>query len=61
MYIYVLYVYMVYVTVPHGGGTGTLDKLAGSHTRQAIYPTHAICYQRDVIHALLNTRLKGRR
>ena len=42
-----------------GGGTGTLDELAGSHTRLAIYPTIAICYQRVVIHALLNTRFRG--
>ena len=27
-----------------GGGTGTLDKVAGSHTRLAIYPTLAICH-----------------
>ena len=27
-----------------GGGTGTLDELAGSHTRLAIYSTLAICY-----------------
>ena len=46
------------VTVPWGG-TGMLDGLAGSHTRLAIYPTLAICYQRVVIHALLDTRLKG--
>ena len=44
-----------------GGGTGTLDKLAGSHTRLAIYPTLAIHYQRVVIHASLDTRFKGRR
>ena len=43
------------------GDTGTLDKLAGSHTRLAIYPTLAICYQRVVIHASLDTRFKGRR
>ena len=48
--------------VPHlGDGTGTLDELAGSHTRLTIYPALAIGYQRVVIHALLNTRLKGRR
>ena len=47
---------------PHWGvGTGTLDELAGSHTRLAIYPALAIHYQRVVIHALLNTRFKGRR
>ena len=40
-------------------GTGTLDGLVGSHTRLAIYPTLAICYQRVVICALLNTRFKG--
>ena len=50
------------MTVPHRGvGTGTLDELAGSHTRLAIYPALAICYQRVVICALLNTRFKGRR
>ena len=32
------------VTVPHGGGTGTLDELAASHTRLAIYPALTICY-----------------
>ena len=33
------------VTVPQlGVGTGTLDELAGSHTRLAIYPALAICY-----------------
>ena len=33
------------VTGPHWlGGTGTLDKLVGSHSRLAIYPTLAICY-----------------
>ena len=41
------------------GCTGTLDGLVDSHTRLAIYPTLAICYQRVVIHALLNTRFKG--
>ena len=47
---------------PHWGfGTGTLDELAGSQTRLAIYPTLAICYQRVVIHALLDTGFKGRR
>ena len=44
-----------------GVGTGTLDELAGSHTRLAIHPTFAIHYQRVVIHALLDTRFKGRR
>ena len=33
-----------------GVGTGTLDELAGSHTRLVIYPALAICYQRVVIH-----------
>ena len=33
------------MTGPHRGvGTGTLDELAGSHTRLAIYPTLAIHY-----------------
>ena len=36
-----------------------LDGLAGSHTRLAIYPTLAICCQRVVIHASLNTTFKG--
>ena len=44
-----------------GDGKGTLDELAGSHTRLAIYPTLTICYQRVVICASLNTRFKGRR
>ena len=45
------------VTGAHlGGGTGTLDKQADSHTLLAIYPAHAICYQRVVIHASLDTR-----
>ena len=44
-----------------GVGTGTLDELAGSHTRLAIYPALATCYQRVVIHASLDTRFKGRR
>ena len=44
-----------------GVGTGTLDELAGSQTRLAIYPTLTICYQRVVIHALLDPRFKGRR
>ena len=47
-----------YLTVPWGC-TGTLDGLVGSHTRLAIYPTLAICYQRVVICALLDTRFKG--
>ena len=38
--------------------TGTLDGLAGSHTRLAIYPTLAICCQRVGIRALLDTRFK---
>ena len=47
---------------PHlGVGTGTLDELAGSHTRLAIYPAITVCYQRVVICASLNTRFKGRR
>ena len=41
------------------GGTGTLDGLAGSHTRLAIYPALTICYQRVVIHASFDTRFKG--
>ena len=44
-----------------GVGTGTLDELACSHTRLAIYPALTICYQRVVIHASLDTRFKGRR
>ena len=44
-----------------GVGTGTLDELAGSHTKLAIYPSLAIHYRRVVIHALLDTRLKCRR
>ena len=44
-----------------GGGTGTLDKLAGSHTRLVIYPALTIRYWRVVIHASLNTRFKGRK
>ena len=31
-----------------GVGIGTLDELAGSHTRLVIYPALAICYQRVV-------------
>ena len=42
-----------------GDGTGTLDGLVGSHTRLAIYPALAICCQRVVIRASLNTRFKG--
>ena len=50
------------MTVLHRGiHTGTLDELAGSHTRLAIYPTLTIHYRSVVIHALLNTRFKGRR
>ena len=41
------------------GCTGTLDGLVGSHTRLVIYSTLAICCQRVVICALLNTRFKG--
>ena len=48
------------VTGPHRGvGTGTLDELAGSHTRLAIYPALTIRYQRVVICASLDTRFKG--
>ena len=36
----------MHVTGPHWGGTGTLDKLAGSHTRLAIYLTLTIHYQK---------------
>ena len=43
------------------GGTGTLDRLVDSHTMLAIHPALAICYQRVVICALLNTRFKERR
>ena len=43
-----------------GVGTGTLDELAGSHTRLAIYPALTICYPRVVVCASLNTRFKGR-
>ena len=42
-----------------GGCTGTLDGLVGSYTRLAIYPTLAICCQRVVICALLDTGFKG--
>ena len=49
----------VCVTVPHGGGTGTLDELAGSHTRLAIYPALAIHYQRVVIHAFARYQVQG--
>ena len=53
----ILFSCCIYVTGPHlVGGTGTLDRLADSHTMLAIYPTHAICYQRVVIHASLDTR-----
>ena len=37
----------------------TLDELVGSHTSIAIYPALAICYQRVVILALIDTRFKG--
>ena len=40
-----IYMWQVHI----GGGTGTLDKLAGSHTRLVIYPTLTICYRRVVI------------
>ena len=52
----VVVVLCIYVT---HGCTGTLDGLVGSHTRQAIYPTLAICCQRVVIHASLNNGFKG--
>ena len=39
--------------------TGTLDKLVGSHTKLAIYPTLAICCHRVVICASLDTGFKG--
>ena len=38
--------------------TGTLDELVGSHTKLAIYPALAICCQRVVIHASLDTWFK---
>ena len=41
------------------GCTGTLDELVGSHTKLAIYPNLAICCQRVVIHASLDTGFKG--
>ena len=41
-----------------GGCTGTLDELVGSHTKLVIYSALAICCQRVVIHALLNTGFK---
>ena len=41
------------------GCTGTPDGLVGSHTWQAIYPALAICCQRVVIHASLDTGFKG--
>ena len=43
-----------------GVGTGTLDELAGSPTRLAMYPTLAIHYRRVVVCASLDTRFKGR-
>ena len=52
-----MYVYMCDRSTE--GGTGILDELAGSCTRLAIYPALAICYQRVVIHASLDTRFKG--
>ena len=42
-----------------GGCTGTLDGLVGCHTRLAVYPALAICCQRVVICALLDTGFKG--
>ena len=42
-----------------GGGTGTLDRLVGSHTRLVIYSTLTIHYWRVVICASLDTRFKG--
>ena len=39
--------------------TGTLDGLVGSYTRLVIYPVLAICCQRAVICASLDTRFKG--
>ena len=42
-------------------GTGTLDKLAGSHIRLAVYPTLTISYRKVVIHPSLDTRFQGRR
>ena len=41
------------------GCTGTLDELVGSYMKLVIYPALAICCQRVVIHASLNTRFKG--
>ena len=68
IYIYIcppIYAYTyayIYVTGPHlVGCTGTLDRVVDSHTMLAIYPAHAICYRKVVIHALLDTRFKGRR
>ena len=45
------------MTIPWGG-TGTLDGLARSHTRLAIYPALAICYQGVVICASFITRFQ---
>ena len=42
-----------------GVGTGTLDELAGSHTRLAIYPILAIHYQRVVILCFAWYQLQG--
>ena len=56
-----IYTYICDMSSTLGVDTGTLDELAGSHTRLAIYPTLAIRYRRVVIHALLDTRFKGRR
>ena len=53
-----IYIYL-YVCVTVQGCTGILDELVGSHTRLVIYPALAICCQRVVICALLDTRFKG--
>ena len=36
----------IYMWQVHGGGTGILEELAGSHTRLAIYPALAVHYHR---------------
>ena len=60
IYIYIIYIYIyIYDSSTLGVGTGTLDELADSHTRLAIYPALTIHYQRVVIHSSLNTRFKG--
>ena len=56
MYVYNEIKYICDRSTFSGGGTGTLDELADSHTMLAIYPTCAICYRRVVIHASLDTR-----